>query len=148
MALSISCCWSMFVFSRYGPPDDLKYLVDAAHAHGIYMLLDVVHSHASKNTVDGLNGWDGTNGGYFHDNPRGYHDLWDSRLFNYTESVAGAKMDRFGPCWGSLPYTWGKQPKLRSFFFKNLASFGPIFALFCSTFNNFAHFWPRLVRIS
>lgn len=71
--------------SRYGPPDDLKYLVDKCHENGLYILLDVVHSHASKNTLDGLNQWDGTNGAYFHDNYRGYHELWDSRMFNYTE---------------------------------------------------------------
>ena len=74
-------------FSRYGTPEDLKELVDTAHGLGIVVLLDVVHSHASKNTVDGLNQFDGTNGCYFHDNARGFHDLWDSRLFNYTEFV-------------------------------------------------------------
>lgn len=51
------------------------------------MLLDVVHSHASKNVADGLNLWDGSCGGYFHNNARGYHTLWDSRLFNYTSFV-------------------------------------------------------------
>ena len=73
--------------SRCGTPDDLKYMVDAAHKHGLYMLLDIVHSHASKNVADGLNQWDLTNGCYFHDNARGVHSLWDSRLFNYTELV-------------------------------------------------------------
>jgi 1,4-alpha-glucan branching enzyme len=73
------------MFSRYGTPDELKELIDEAHARGITVLLDVVHSHACKNTVDGLNQFDGTNGCYFHDNSRGFHDLWDSRLFNYTE---------------------------------------------------------------
>ncbi|KAL3842252.1 hypothetical protein ACJMK2_020286 [Sinanodonta woodiana] len=71
--------------SRYGCPDDLKELVDTAHANGIVVLLDVVHSHASKNVVDGLNQFDGTNTCFFHDGGRGTHDLWDSRLFNYTE---------------------------------------------------------------
>ncbi|KAK7098391.1 hypothetical protein V1264_002701 [Littorina saxatilis] len=70
--------------SRYGVPEDLKELVDVAHSHGITVLLDVVHSHASKNVVDGLNQFDGTNSCYFHDGARGTHDLWDSRLFNYT----------------------------------------------------------------
>ncbi|KAI1727964.1 alpha amylase, catalytic domain-containing protein [Ditylenchus destructor] len=71
--------------SRCGTPDDLKYLVDKAHALGIFILLDVVHSHASKNVADGLNLWDGSCAGYFHDNARGYHTLWDSRLFNYQQ---------------------------------------------------------------
>ncbi|XP_046574692.1 1,4-alpha-glucan-branching enzyme-like [Haliotis rubra] len=71
--------------SRYGSPEDLKELVDVAHSRGIVVLLDVVHSHASKNVVDGLNQFDGSNSCYFHDGGRGTHDLWDSRLFNYTE---------------------------------------------------------------
>ena len=73
------------VSSRYGTPDELKRLIDTAHGEGLLVILDVVHSHASKNTMDGLNQFDGTNGCYFHDNPRGYHDLWDSRLFDYTK---------------------------------------------------------------
>ncbi|XP_054165933.1 1,4-alpha-glucan-branching enzyme-like [Oppia nitens] len=71
--------------SRYGTPEDLKYLVDTAHGAGIYVLLDVVHSHASKNVLDGLNRFDGTDGAFFHANGRGFHDLWDSRLFDYTQ---------------------------------------------------------------
>ncbi|XP_064600419.1 LOW QUALITY PROTEIN: 1,4-alpha-glucan-branching enzyme-like [Liolophura sinensis] len=71
--------------SRYGSPEDLKELIDVAHSYGISVLLDVVHSHACKNVVDGLNQFDGTTSCYFHDGGRGTHDLWDSRLFNYTE---------------------------------------------------------------
>ncbi|XP_033752279.1 1,4-alpha-glucan-branching enzyme-like [Pecten maximus] len=70
--------------SRFGTPDELKEMIDAAHGAGLVVLLDVVHSHASKNVVDGLNQFDGTTSCYFHDGPRGTHDLWDSRLFNYT----------------------------------------------------------------
>ncbi|TDZ34655.1 1,4-alpha-glucan-branching enzyme [Colletotrichum spinosum] len=69
--------------SRYGPPEDLKELVDTAHSLGIVVLLDVVHSHASKNVLDGLNEFDGTDHQYFHEGARGRHELWDSRLFNY-----------------------------------------------------------------
>ncbi|KAJ6662712.1 hypothetical protein lerEdw1_011352, partial [Lerista edwardsae] len=70
--------------SRYGPPDDLKELIDVAHSMGITVLLDVVHSHASKNSEDGLNKFDGTDSAFFHSGPRGTHVLWDSRLFNYA----------------------------------------------------------------
>jgi len=70
--------------SRYGNPEELKRLIDEAHGLGLTVLLDVVHSHASKNVEDGLNRWDGTDAGYFHSGGRGTHELWDSRLFNYT----------------------------------------------------------------
>lgn len=71
------------VSSRYGPPEDLKELIDTAHGLGITVLLDMVHSHASKNVLDGLNDFDGTDYQYFHSGPKGQHSLWDSRLFNY-----------------------------------------------------------------
>ncbi|KAL8190669.1 UNVERIFIED_CONTAM: 1,4-alpha-glucan branching enzyme [Gekko kuhli] len=71
--------------SRYGPPDDLKELIDVAHSMGIIVLLDVVHSHASKNSEDGLNKFDGTDSAFFHSGPRGTHPLWDSRLFDYAK---------------------------------------------------------------
>ncbi|XP_033127003.1 1,4-alpha-glucan-branching enzyme-like, partial [Anneissia japonica] len=45
--------------------------------------LDVVHSHAAKNVLDGLNQLDGTDSCFFHSGHRGVHNLWDSRLFDY-----------------------------------------------------------------
>ncbi|CAG8512397.1 7782_t:CDS:10 [Paraglomus brasilianum] len=69
--------------SRYGPPEGLKRLIDTAHGMGLYVLLDIVHSHACKNVLDGLNMFDGTDHCYFHEGGKGRHDLWDSRLFNY-----------------------------------------------------------------
>lgn len=75
------------VRSRYGNPDELKQLIDVAHSMGIVVLLDVVHSHASKNTEDGLNRFDGSDSCFFHSPPRGEHSLWDSRLFNYSRYV-------------------------------------------------------------
>ncbi|KAI6047508.1 glycoside hydrolase family 13 protein [Pisolithus marmoratus] len=71
------------VSSRYGTPEDLRELIDIAHGMGIIVLLDIVHSHASKNVLDGLNAFDGTDHLYFHEGSKGRHDLWDSRLFNY-----------------------------------------------------------------
>lgn len=71
--------------SRFGTPEELKELIDTAHSMGILVLLDVVHSHASKNVEDGLNMFDGSDHQYFHSisSGRGEHPLWDSRLFNY-----------------------------------------------------------------
>ncbi|KAK7054189.1 1,4-alpha-glucan branching enzyme [Favolaschia claudopus] len=69
--------------SRYGPPEDLKELIDTAHGMGLTVLLDIVHSHACKNVLDGLNEFDGTDHHYFHEGAKGRHELWDSRLFNY-----------------------------------------------------------------
>ncbi|KZV77128.1 glycoside hydrolase family 13 protein [Peniophora sp. CONT] len=69
--------------SRYGTPDELKELIDTAHGMGITVLLDIVHSHACKNVLDGLNLFDGTDHLYFHEGSKGRHELWDSRLFNY-----------------------------------------------------------------
>ena len=70
--------------SRYGTPEDLKELIDYAHSLGITVLLDIVHSHASKNVLDGLNEFDGTDHLYFHGGSKGRHELWDSRLFNFN----------------------------------------------------------------
>lgn len=69
--------------SRYGTPEELKELVDTAHGMGLTVLLDIVHSHACKNVLDGLNEFDGTDHQYFHGGAKGKHELWDSRLFNY-----------------------------------------------------------------
>ncbi|ETW84160.1 glycoside hydrolase family 13 protein [Heterobasidion irregulare TC 32-1] len=69
--------------SRFGTPEELKELIDVAHGMGITVLLDIVHSHACKNVLDGLNLFDGTDHLYFHEGSKGRHELWDSRLFNY-----------------------------------------------------------------
>lgn len=69
--------------SRFGTPEDLKALVDAAHGMGIAVVMDLVHSHAVSNEVEGLSRYDGTLYQFFHDLPRGRHDAWDSRCFDY-----------------------------------------------------------------
>ncbi|MFT4177167.1 MAG: alpha-amylase family glycosyl hydrolase [Luteolibacter sp.] len=69
--------------SRFGTPEDLKQLIDAAHGLGIAVLLDIVHSHAVKNMAEGLNNFDGSGHQYFHDGPLGDHPAWDSKCFDY-----------------------------------------------------------------
>ncbi len=72
--------------SRYGHARDLKELINTAHNMGIAVLLDVVHSHAVKNTNEGLSRFDGTDYQFFHEGQRGYHSAWDTRLFNYGKN--------------------------------------------------------------
>jgi 1,4-alpha-glucan branching enzyme len=69
--------------SRFGTPEDLKYLIDTAHGLGLAILLDVVHSHAVKNMAEGLNDFDGSGNQYFHAGERGVHPAWDSKCFDY-----------------------------------------------------------------
>ncbi len=72
--------------SRFGTPEDLKSLVDAAHGAGLSVIMDIVHSHAVKNERDGLSLFDGTPYQYFHDGMRGWHSAWDSRCFDYGKT--------------------------------------------------------------
>ncbi|MBR0159812.1 MAG: alpha amylase C-terminal domain-containing protein [Oscillospiraceae bacterium] len=69
--------------SRFGMPDDLRYLVNRAHEMGITVLLDVVHSHAVRNTVEGINEFDGTDYQFFHAGAQGDHPAWGTKCFNY-----------------------------------------------------------------
>jgi 1,4-alpha-glucan branching enzyme len=71
--------------SRFGTPDELKQLIETAHGLGLDVLLDLVHSHAVKNTLEGLGLFDGTDHQYFHAGPRGHHPAWDSLLFDYAK---------------------------------------------------------------
>ncbi len=69
--------------SRYGTPNQLKRLIDEAHGMGIAVLLDVVHSHAVRNTAEGLNEFDGTTEQFFYPGERGEHPAWGTKLFDY-----------------------------------------------------------------
>ena len=72
--------------SRYGKSNGLKELIDTAHGMGISVLLDVVHSHAVKNTVEGINEFDGSDYQFFHKGERGNHPAWDTKLFDYNKN--------------------------------------------------------------
>jgi 1,4-alpha-glucan branching enzyme len=68
--------------SRYGTPQDLKYLIDRLHRAGIGVILDWVPSHFPTDEW-ALGDFDGTHL-YEHADPRqGFHPDWSSYIFNY-----------------------------------------------------------------
>ncbi len=69
--------------SRFGTPDELKELIDAAHSKGIAVIMDLVHSHAVKNEIEGLGLFDGDPSLYFYGGPKREHVAWDSLCFDY-----------------------------------------------------------------
>ncbi|KAL2634992.1 hypothetical protein R1flu_006471 [Riccia fluitans] len=71
--------------SRFGTPEDFKRLVDAAHGLGLIVLLDVVHSHAAPNEMNGLAKFDGSADCYLFPGKRGTHKRWGTRMFRYGE---------------------------------------------------------------
>ncbi len=72
--------------SRFGTPDELKQLVDAAHQLGMSVIMDIVHSHAVKNEVEGLGRFDGTPDLYFYPGDKREHPAWDSLCFDYGKN--------------------------------------------------------------
>ncbi len=72
--------------SRFGTPCELKQLIDEAHGMGLAVIMDLVHSHAVKNEIEGLGKYDGTSFQFFHDGARGEHPAWDSYCFNYGKN--------------------------------------------------------------
>lgn len=69
--------------SRFGTPEELKALIDAAHEQGIAVIMDIVHSHAVKNEVEGLGNLAGDPNQYFYPGDRHEHPAWDSLCFDY-----------------------------------------------------------------
>ena len=72
--------------SRFGTPEELKSLIDTAHEMGIAVIMDIVHSHAVKNEVEGLGRLDGTGDQYFYGDHRREHPAWDSLCFDYGKN--------------------------------------------------------------
>jgi 1,4-alpha-glucan branching enzyme len=71
--------------SRFGTPEELKALVDAAHEAGLAVIMDLVHSHAVSNEIEGLGRFDGTAYQFFHEGGRGMHPAWGSCCFDYSK---------------------------------------------------------------
>ncbi len=68
--------------SRFGSPEDFKFLVDACHQAGIGVILDWVPAHFPTDAF-ALARFDGT-ALYEHEDPRlGFHQDWGTHIFNY-----------------------------------------------------------------
>lgn len=72
--------------SRFGTPEELKSLIDAAHAKGIAVIMDIVHSHAVKNENEGLGNFAGDPNQYFYSGALHEHPAWDSLCFDYGKN--------------------------------------------------------------
>ena len=72
--------------SRFGTPEELKSLIDAAHAKGIAVIMDIVHSHAVKNENEGLGNFAGDPYQYFYSGSQHEHPAWDSLCFDYGKN--------------------------------------------------------------
>ena len=72
--------------SRFGTPEQLKKLIDTAHKHGVAVIMDIVHSHAVKNEIEGLGNLAGDPNQYFYPGGRHEHPAWDSLCFDYGKN--------------------------------------------------------------
>lgn len=72
--------------SRFGTPEELKELIDAAHQEGVAVIMDIVHSHAVKNENEGLGNFCGDPTQFFYPGERREHPAWDSLCYDYGKN--------------------------------------------------------------
>jgi len=71
--------------SRFGKPDDLRYLVDQCHQNNLGVILDWVPAHFPKD-AHGLARFDGS-ALYEHEDPRmGEHLDWSTLIYNFSRN--------------------------------------------------------------
>ncbi len=75
--------------SRFGEPQDLKFLIDVLHQNDIAVILDWVPSHFPSD-AHGLGFFDGSHLYEHPDIRRGYHPDWKSLIFNYGRNEVRA----------------------------------------------------------
>jgi len=68
--------------SRFGPPDELRFLIDRLHAAGIGVIMDWVPGHFPSD-AHGLGRFDGTPLYEHHDPRRGWHPDWDTHVYDF-----------------------------------------------------------------
>jgi 1,4-alpha-glucan branching enzyme len=84
--------------SRYGTPEDLKFLIDEFHRHEVGVILDWVPSHFPGD-AHGLAYFDGTHLYEHEDRRQGFHPEWQSWIFNYGRHEVRSFLASSGLFW-------------------------------------------------